>query len=42
MLVTPRVFKRVKSQLSLHVFGRCVAFPKESACDMIRTFDPFS
>ena len=41
MLVTPGVFKRVKSQLSLHV-GRCVTFPKESACDMIRTFDPFS
>lgn len=39
MLVTPGVFKRVKSQLSLHVFGRCVTFPKESACDMIRTYD---
>ena len=39
MLVTPGVFKRVKSQLSLHVFG---LGPKESACDMIRTFDPFS
>ena len=29
MLVTPGVFERVKSQLSLHVFGRCVTFPKE-------------
>ena len=39
MLVTLGVSKKVKSQLSL---GRCVTFPKESACDMIRTFDPFS
>ena len=42
MLVTLGVSKKVKSQLSLHVLGRCVTFPKESALDMIRTFDPFS
>ena len=33
MLVTLGVSKKVK--------GRAT-FPKESACDMIRTFDPFS
>ena len=38
MLVTLGVSKKVKSQLSLYVLGR----PKESTCDMIRTFDPFS